>query len=159
MSILTQSLFLAGGLLSIDPKNLATVLICFIILAVVMNILIFKPLLKTIDERERLTVGSSGDVRHMLDEYDHRLAQYETTLRDARFSAYQELEKQRAATLKERMDLINSVKAEAAVEIDQAKRDLAAQVNTAETKLVREAAVVAATVASAILNRSVGGAR
>ncbi|MBX7218980.1 MAG: ATP synthase F0 subunit B [Blastocatellia bacterium] len=149
----------AGGLLDVDPFVFGSTVVLFIVLAFILNAMVFNPLLKVLEERERRTSGSISDAKHLLEDYDRRLGEYETSLNKSRQSAYQQLEQNRSTAMKERTDLLATVKAETTAEINKTKAELDAQVKAAEVTLTKEATAIAATISTAILGRTVGGAR
>lgn len=155
---LLPQLLLFAELLSVD-YSLAVIIVLFIVLAVLLNSLIFNPILKVLEERERLTSGSISGARHLLDEYDRRLKDYESALKDARLAAYEQMEKHRSAAMKERTDMLNTVRTETTANIAKAKSEIEAQVKQARTTLEKDASVMAATISTSILGRQVGGPR
>jgi F-type H+-transporting ATPase subunit b len=144
-----------GGLLSLNWTVFVTVGV-FLVVALTLNALVFKPVLQVLDERERRTSGSISDAQDLAKRYERRLEEYETALRQARLEAYQEMERQRATALQERTELIQRVKEEAGAELARAKRELADQVQASRATLVAEANQMAAAIAAAILGRTVG---
>ncbi|OYT71068.1 MAG: hypothetical protein CFK52_09095 [Chloracidobacterium sp. CP2_5A] len=153
---LSAGFFLAAGsdLLAPDWSLFVTVGI-FLLVAYLLNVLVFKPVMTVLDERSRLT----GDVRQALSDYDQRLAEYEAALRAGRVAAAKIIEERRAAALQRRGEVIESAKQSAAAEVAAATQALAAQVAAAKETLARDAEQVAASIAETILGRRIGTPR
>lgn len=144
------------NILSVDG-SFFFILFLFILLVFLLNRLIFKPILQVLDERDRLTVGASGEASSIVDDYNQRLSHYETTIRQARADSYRQLEHRRTQSLGERTQIIEQAKAEAAAQIEVAKAELHQQVTSAKDNLQTEAQTIARQISSAILKRPVGG--
>jgi F-type H+-transporting ATPase subunit b len=154
MTIPIFGIALAESVLSIDGSFLFIFFSIFLLIYI-LNHTLFKPINRVLEERERLGVGRIGEARRMLGEYEERLKNYESRLRDARGEAYQRLEAERREATLERQQMIAEVKAETTERIDAAKREIAEQASGAKQGLEKEARTMAATISSRILHRSV----
>ncbi len=145
--------FLAAGanLLTPDWSLFVTVGV-FLLVAYLLNVLVFKPVLAVLDERARLT----GGFRQQLEGYDERLAEYEAALRAGRVAAARLIEERRAEALQRRSELIESAKQSAAAEVAAATQALEAQVTALKQNLTRDAERLAASIASTVLGRQIG---
>lgn len=151
-------LVLAGEGNLIAPDGwLVFILILFIIFVFVLNRVLFKPIGRVLDEREVLTEGAKAEARAAARQYQNRLDDYETALRQARAESYRFLEQKRAATLEERSRRIEQAKEQAAEELDRAKAEIERQATEARTALEREARLIAEQVSRSVLGRTVGG--
>src|SRR5215472_11067163 len=119
------------NILAIDG-TFFVILFLFIVLVIIANKLIYKPVLKVLAERDRLTVGASGEATSIIDDYNKRLAHYENTIREARSDSYRDLEERRKEALGQRTQIIDSTKSEISGEINAAKADLSNQVTAAK---------------------------
>lgn len=124
----------------------------FLVVAYLLNVLVFRPVLAVLEERARLT----GGVRRMLGDYDQRLAEYEAALRAARVEAAQIIAERRAAALQRRTQMIEDAKQAAAAEVAAATQALNAQVAAVKATLAHDAEQLAASIAGAILGRRIG---
>lgn len=124
----------------------------FLVVAYLLNVLVFRPVLAVLEERARLT----GGVRRMLGDYDQRLAEYEAALRAARVEAAQLIAERRAAALQRRTQMIEDAKQAAAAEAAAAAQALNTQVVAVKATLARDAEQLAASIAGAILGRRIG---
>ncbi len=145
--------FLAAesNLLTPDWSLLVTVGV-FLVVAYLLNALVFRPILGVLEERARLTSG----VQQMFGDYDQRLAAYEAALRAARVEAAQIMAERRAAALQRRTQLLEDAKQAAAADVAAATQALNAQVAALKATLTRDAEQLAASIAGAILGRRIG---
>ena len=79
-----------GGLFDIDA-TLPLVAIQFVILAVVLNVILFSPLLAIIEERKEYVLNKLAKASEMLSEANELIAQYEQSLNSAREKAQLEI--------------------------------------------------------------------
>ena len=138
--------------------SLLIVLILFVLLVFLLNAIIFKPITKVIDERERLTTGAVLEAKHALRDYDLRLQDYQEKIRAARADSYRMLEAQRAAALTERSRILAGVKTEVTGKIDAEKREIRKAAHQAREKLETDAREIAQSISRNILKRPLGGA-
>ena len=90
-------LALADNSIQLVPDGTLFLHIVLIILMVfILNITLFRPINKVLEERERRTRGRSGEAQDILSRVESGLRQYETSLREARLEGYHLLEAQRA---------------------------------------------------------------
>jgi F-type H+-transporting ATPase subunit b len=139
-----------SNLLTPDWSLLVTVGV-FLLVAYLLNTLVFKPILAVLDERARLTSG----FRQQLIDYNNRLAEYEAALRAGRVAAAKIIEERRAAALQRRSELVESAKRAAAAEVAAATQALEAQVAAVKQTLAHEAEQLAVSIASTILGRQI----
>jgi F-type H+-transporting ATPase subunit b len=156
---LLPALALASGEENIIQPNitLVYVLIIFIIFAFVLNLLLFKPISKVLDERESLTEGATSEARAATRQYQTRLANYEETIRQSRGETYRKLEQSRKTALEERQRVIDAAKAQAESEIAKAKEQIAAETVAARVALEQESRQIAEQISRTVLGRAVGG--
>jgi F-type H+-transporting ATPase subunit b len=148
----------ASGLLSPDGSILVIFLI-FIALVPALNRIVFKPVSRVLDERDRLTTGSDTDVRAIMGTIDDSLARYEEGVRDARAEGYRLLEARRAEVMAERQAAIEGARAEANGRIDAGREEIARDAEAARARLDAEAREIARTISASVLGRAVGGLR
>lgn len=151
------AMILAGdSLLSVDFSLLIVVAI-FIVLIYVLDALIFQPVTKVLDERERLTSGSSGDAQKLSHDYDQQLAQYEEKIRAARTESYKMLEAKRKTALDERAKKLSEAKQEVSEKIESSKKQLLQTSTQAKSRLESDSLQMAQSIASTLLKRPLGG--
>jgi F-type H+-transporting ATPase subunit b len=142
----------------INPDiSLVVILILFVLFVFLLNRLLFKPVSRVLDKREALTEGATAEARAAARQYHARLAEYESSIRQARAEGYRKLEQERAAGLEKRRGVIERAKEEASGEIDRAKSTLAGQASEARATLEAESRQLAERISRTVLGREVGG--
>lgn len=119
----------------------------------ILNRTLFKPINRILEARERMTGGSFAETTDTLRQADQKLAQYETTLREARAEGYSVVENTRRESLAQRQLQIDEVKAEAANLIEREKADLNRQVAQVRQNLASDARVLAERITAQVLRQ------
>lgn len=145
-----------GGLLSPD-FSLLVAFVIFIAFIFVINALIFKPVLKVLDERERLTSGALAEAQKAVHSYEKQLANYEEKIRAARAESYRLLETQRSAALNERSEILAKVKSQVAEQVDKSKAEIRSATGEARGRLEADARAMAESISRNLLKRPLGG--
>jgi F-type H+-transporting ATPase subunit b len=89
----------AGGVVMDIDRTMLVQMAVFVLLIVVLSPLLFKPVLRLFEERERRTEGARSDARAMQERAENLLERYQRKLEDVRTTATQERERLRAETL------------------------------------------------------------
>lgn len=129
-----------------------------ILMVVVLNLTLFRPINRILEERSERTEGLVGEARQTLKSVDESLRQYEQTLRGARAEGYHLLELQRLEAIRERERQLASAKEVLGEQTAAAKQDLKAQAEDARTTLGKEAQKMALKISAQILGRPVNRA-
>ena len=119
----------------------------------ILNRTLFKPINRILEARERMTGGSFAETTDTLRQADEKLANYETTLREARAAGYAVVENTRRESLAQRQLQIDEVKAEAANLIEREKADLNRQVAQVRQNLASDARVLAERITAQVLRQ------
>lgn len=143
-----------GNVLQPDASA-AVVFFTAIILAWLLNRILFNPINHVLDERLRRTHGYISEAKAMLAEYDRKVAQYETALRRARAETYALLEQRRRQALAHQARLLEAMKQEVADEIAHAREQIQKQVAQAKAELAEEARTMAHHLADTLLGRRI----
>jgi F-type H+-transporting ATPase subunit b len=147
-------LLLAENILAIDGSFLFA-FISILLLIFILNATLFRPINKVLEDREKMSGGTSHEAKDLIKEYDRKVMQYEDGIRNARYEAYQSAEANRREVLADHQDLIAQAKAEAMAQIEAAKQEIAGQTAAARVGLEKEAMAMAAKVSTSILHRPV----
>ncbi len=126
-----------------------------IIMVVVLNRTLFKPINRILEERDRRTSGLLSEAEQTVVRVDQSLRQYELTLRGARAEGYEILERQRAEAIRERERQIASVRDLLTKQTSAEKQQIKSQAEVARTALSQEASRLALRISSQILGRPV----
>jgi F-type H+-transporting ATPase subunit b len=154
---------LDGGLLAAAPQAIsvdfdATFLVQLVLftgLTLVLKPLLFDPMLKLFEERERRIDGAKMQARKMDEKSATALAKYETEMARARMSANAEREKIRAEGLKREQEILAAVRASTSKTIEDGKRTALAEAERVRATLKSEAGTLARDVAGRVLGREV----
>jgi len=126
-----------------------------IIMVVVLNRTLFRPINRILEERDRRTRGVLSEAERMLVSIDQSLRQYEQTLRGARAEGYQLLERQRAEAVRERERQIASARELLSQQTTTEEQQIRSQAEVARTTLSKEARKIALRISSQILGRPI----
>ena len=118
-----------------------------------LNRLLFRPVNRILDERERRTRGRSGEAHEIIRRVKESLLQYENSLRQARAESYRLLEQQQSEASGERQRKVVVVRKELEEEIEERKREIQAQADDARVALEGEARRAAASISSQVLRK------
>jgi F-type H+-transporting ATPase subunit b len=154
---------LDGGLLAAAPQAIsvdfdATFLVQVVLftgLTLVLKPLLFDPMLKLFEERERRIDGAKVQARKMDEKSATALAKYETEMARARTSANAEREKIRAEGLKREQEILAAVRASTSKTIEDGKRSALAEAERVRARLKSDAGTLARDVAGRVLGREV----
>jgi F-type H+-transporting ATPase subunit b len=119
----------------------------------VLNRLLFKPILRTLSEREARTHGRSDEARETVRKVGENLSRYENSLRQARAEGYSLLEQQQSEANGERQRKVAEVRREVEEQLGQEKNEIQAQAERARATLQGEAERVATEIKGQVLRR------
>lgn len=129
---------------------IALVLMC----AALLNALIFQPVLRVMEQRERAVT----DARELAESASQKAAaaqeQYARTLTAARGEVYQQMDETRRAALERRAAALTSTRADVERELVAARATVAAQSAEARARLEREAGDLAGVITGRVLGRA-----
>ena len=145
-----------GGAVNVDlDGSLVLQIAVFVVLLLVLKPLLFDPMLKLFEEREKRIEGT----RHAASKEDQRsaqaLAKYEGILTKAREAGNAERDELRSAGQKREAEIMTRVRAQTAQTVEQGRSAIANESKEARAKLGAEAAGLARTIASRVLGREV----
>jgi F-type H+-transporting ATPase subunit b len=124
-----------------------------LLLTVILDRLLFKPILRTIAERE----GAIKSARELAERSAHEAraatAEFERKTTEARGEIYRQMDEMRRAALAERADIMSRTRAEAEAEVAAATAQLQAEVERARHTLSAEADALGTAAAERILGR------
>ncbi|CAN5884675.1 hypothetical protein BH18ACI4_BH18ACI4_07160 [soil metagenome] len=149
-------LSLAGNSIQLVPDGTLIVHGALIILmVVVLNRTLFRPINRILEDRDRRTRGLLSEADEMLERIDQRFEQYEQALRGARAERYQLLERQRSEAIRERERQIASARELLSQQTSAGKEEIRSQAEVARTTLSNEAREIAKRISSQILGREI----
>ena len=127
----------------------------FLVLLIVLNVILFKPIRQIMREREQGISSALGDAKHAQERMQNLLDSYNTSLAEA---------KQKAATaynagyqqgLDAQRDMIAAERTKAGAMLDKARAEIAAASSAARVDLGKEAERLSQDITSKLLGRAV----
>jgi F-type H+-transporting ATPase subunit b len=154
---------LDDGLLAAAPQAIsvdfdATFLVQLVLFAgltLILKPVLFDPMLKLFEERERRIDGAKMQARKMDEKSATALAKYESEMAKARAEANAEREKIRATALKREQEVLAAMRAATSKTIEDGKRAAFAEADRVRAKLKSEAGTLARDLAGRVLGRDV----
>lgn len=162
MSLLTVSTQIqasasfAEGAVTVDFDASAIVsLVLFLGLLFILKPLLFDPMMKLFDERERRIDRTIQEGVKLDKQSAEALAKYETVLAKARETGAAERDKIRAEGAKKENELLADVRSQAATTLERGRGAMAKEADAARQALAAEAHVLGRAIASRVLGREV----
>jgi F-type H+-transporting ATPase subunit b len=140
-------------MISLDWSIIPAIII-FVATIFTLNLLLFRPVLRVQEERERRTTGLMSQVRKDLDHHMHLFDQYQATIKNARLEGYRQVEKSRSEALQYRNGALEKGRRSAELLIQDARGAIQNEATAAKTRLEREAQEIADQIAATIMQRS-----
>ena len=147
--------FAAEDLLSVN-KTVIIQIVIFIAAIFILNTLVFKPFMKLIDRREKLTKGAIGEAKELKEKVKEIILEYEAKLNDARAQAQEERNKIVREAEAAASEIISKTREETAGLLDEAKKKLESESEVIKEKLKGDVQLLSNEIASRILGREAG---
>jgi F-type H+-transporting ATPase subunit b len=142
--------------ISVDfDATFLVVLALFVALTLFLTPVLFDPMLKLFEERERRIDGAKAQARKIDEKSASALAKYESEMAKARAVANAEREKLRAEGLRREQEILAAVRQAAGKTIDDGKRAAMAEASRVRASLAGEATKLARDLAERVLGREV----
>jgi F-type H+-transporting ATPase subunit b len=129
--------------------------VLFVALTLFLKPVLFDPMLKLFEERERRIDGAKLQARRIDEQSAGAHAKYEGEMSKARAAAGSERDKIRAEAVKQEQEILGKVRVSTAKVIDDGKRSAMAEAERARAGLKTEATVMARDLAGRVLGREV----
>ena len=124
-----------------------------LLLTVVIDRLLFKPLLRVMEERQRAITSARELAERSANEARVAAAEFDRKTGEARAELYRQMDEMRRTAMDERAAILARTRAEAESEIAQASATLQAEAEAARRRLSADADALGAAVAERILGR------
>lgn len=135
-------------------QTLFVIAVLFLVLLIILNQWIFKPLVSVMDERRKLVEDGAEAQRSSTKTVEESLARYQERLVDARRGA----QSKRASILKEsemvREEVVSSAKEQAMALVQAAATEIEQKVSETRTALGQESRELAQRIVDAVLSRT-----
>jgi F-type H+-transporting ATPase subunit b len=147
----------AGGGVDVDfDKTFLMQMVLFSLLIVVLKPLLFDPVLRIFEQREKRTEGARAEARHMQEKAGELLQKYERELERVNQVAAEERERLRAETAKLEATIVHEAREVATRIADEGRQRIEAELGTLRQELGRRSQQLASDLARRVLGREVG---
>jgi F0F1-type ATP synthase membrane subunit b/b' len=126
-----------------------------VVMVLVLNRTLLKPINVVLAERDRRTSGKLGEAAQISDNAKAKMRSWEQGLREARNEAYRLLEKERAEALREREGRLGELKRELSALVEEQKANIKSQEKEAQVALELEGKRLAELIGAQILGRPI----
>jgi F-type H+-transporting ATPase subunit b len=149
--------FFASGADIVVDFDLSFVAQCllFTFFVILLKPLLFDPLMKVFEEREKRTDGAKAEAREMDKQAADLMTEYEAEMEKIRREASREREELRAETAKLEAQIMAEARAEAAAILDAGKARIDQDVQALRNELDQQIPALAREIASRVLSREV----
>lgn len=145
-----------GGGVTVDlDATLVVQIALFVVLLVILKPLLFEPMLKLFEEREKRIEGTRREASKEDERSAKALAKYEAILAKAREAGATERDQLRSDGMKKEAELMARVRASTAATVEQGRSAIAKEAMNARNELSKEAVALGRAIASRVLGREV----
>jgi F0F1-type ATP synthase membrane subunit b/b' len=128
-------------------------LVFVVVMVVVLNRTLLKPINHILAEREKQITGRLREAEALAAESQEKLKKYNDTLREARATGYKLLEKERAESLKEKEQKLRQSRDELSNEVAAQVGQIRRQEQSVKSELEGQAETIGNLISSQILRR------
>ncbi len=156
-AIFQPTLFmLASGGVSIDfDRTVFAQMALFVLLMLVLWPLLFQPLLRLFEEREKRTEGARAEARQMQEKAVELLARYEDELSRVQQVALAERDKLRNETLRVEAKILEDARQATAAIVEEGRQRLNVEATKIRAELESKSRQISQEIASSVLGREV----
>jgi F-type H+-transporting ATPase subunit b len=148
-------MFLAEAAIQLVPDaTLLLHLVLILVMVVVLNRTLLKPINRILAEREKLITGHLSEATTLKTETEEKLRKYNETLREARTDGYRLLEKERAAALKQKDEKVRLYRDQISKDVAQQVEATRKQEEAVRAELEAQATSISDLITSRILRRT-----
>jgi len=130
-------------------------IINFFLLIFILNKLLYKPILKILEEREERVSGGQQAAKKLIEDSQGYVNDYNQKLHNAKIDAMNAKNAARGAASDQANGYIAEARTKAEEIIDQMQQEMTKEIDKAKKELEPELGVMAATIAQQILGRKV----
>ncbi|MCH7867895.1 MAG: ATP synthase F0 subunit B [Myxococcales bacterium] len=153
-SLIATPAYASGKLVLLpNPTTLVPLIIAFVLLIGPLNAMIFRPLLRVLDERDAKIAGATHEAGQLVERARELTQRYRETVREARDDAEVARKQQLEAARSEHASITNEARAQSEVEIRRARVDIEGALVEARETLEATSRDLAKVAAERILGR------
>lgn len=155
-STLGAAMAMSGGGISIDfDRTFVVQMVIFSALIVVLKPLLFDPVLRVFEEREKRTEGARAQARKLQEDAGALLRKYERELERVHQVAGEERDRLRAETTKLEAEILGEARAVTARLVEDGRKKIEADVGSIRFDLGRQTEQLSRDIATRVLGREV----
>jgi F-type H+-transporting ATPase subunit b len=133
----------------------AVQLVAFIVLTLILKPILFDPMLRLFEEREKRIEGAKLQARRIDEKSAGALTKYETEMARTRETANAERDQLRAEGVKKEQEILGAMRTATAKTLEEGRRAVHAEAEKARATLRGESSTMARDLASRVLGREV----
>ena len=127
----------------------------FLLLIFILNKILYKPILKVLDEREARIAGGQEKAKELLDESQSILKSYNEKLYGAKIDAMTVKNSSRKQAVDEANEIIENARRNAETIVLDVQKEMTEEIARVKSELEPEIGVMAGTIAQQILGRKI----
>ena len=145
----------SGGVVMDIDRTMLVQMAIFVFLIVVLSPLLFKPLLRLFEERERRTEGARTDARQMQEKAENLLVRYQAKLEDVKRIATQERDRLRLETLQLESKILDEARSATAKFVEEGRLQIGHEVGKIRQDMSLVSQSIAREIGSKLLGRRI----
>lgn len=145
----------SGGVVVDLDLTFAAQIVMFFLLFLLLRPLLFDPMIKLFEEREKRTGGAKDDARALYAEADAKMAKYEEEVLVVKRAAGEERDRIRQEGLRREQAILGKVRAETNAMIEEGRAKIAAERERLQAELGGQSQQLARDIAGRVLGREV----
>ena len=153
--ISSNNLFAAEDILSIDPIHLGILAAMFVASILVLNKILFKPLLELDEKSEQLTSGTSTEAKELKLKAEQTIKEYNENINDARIQTQEQRSLIRKEAQNSAAEMIERARGETNSLLEDAKTKIEKEAQIIREKIKPEIELIAKVVASKLINKEI----
>ena len=152
----SESAFAAGDdILSLDPKHIGILIVIFIASIVLLNKILFQPLLDLDEKREQLTSGTSSEAKDLKQKAEATIKEYNEKMSDARVQTQEERNLIRKEAQSSAAEMMERASADASSLLEDAKTKIDSEASAIREKIKPEIELIAKDVVSKLTGKEI----
>jgi F-type H+-transporting ATPase subunit b len=141
-------------MVSID-STLFYQIVNFLLLIYILNVLLYKPILRILDERKKRLQGSEDEIKVLHQTIEQKTAEYEEKIRQAKLEAMNQRNEIQKEGAEEGKKIIDGAKEDIAKMMEDFKAKMAREMDEARLILNTQSRAISLEIAEKVLGRSI----
>lgn len=149
------TLFASGGVVMDIDRTVFVQMAVFVMLTLILSPLLFKPVLRLFEERERRTEGARAAARAMQEKAEQVMQRYQTKLDDVKRAVALERDRLRNETLRLEADIVEQARQANVRIVEQGRSQIQTEVSAIRRELDVYSRKIAKEIGASVLGREV----